>query len=195
MRPTGGWLMIFGGLGIGLVLWLTPGVAASSHDSDAMARQDFDSLVRGVAARYQMHAKSIPMMWLMNVCARSVTHGGVHGMRVVEFEDAGRIARQTGEPGGLGDLVRERLGERWLRTVRTRNADGSETLVYSQSDESGSQSDEGGHHMRLIVVDLEGRELDMVSVSLDAQQLAKWMDEQNTRVQRKPHSEVNAVSD
>jgi hypothetical protein len=169
-----GLLLILGGLAIGLVLWVTPTVDASSHNSEAMARQDFDGLVRSVAERYQMHGNAVPMMWLANVCVRSVTHDGMKGIKVVEFEDAGTIAKTERGGAGLGDLVKERLGTRWSPMVRSHEAKGGDSFIYVQGDDDGK-------HMRMIVVDLDGTELDMVRMTLNPDQLAKWTKEHDDR--------------
>jgi hypothetical protein len=166
----GGWLLIFGGLGLGLVLWLAPVAGASSRDGEARAKRDFDSLVHRVEGRYQIHGKTVPMMWLANICARRFTNGGVQGMKVVEFENGDRIAKAGGGPGEFGQLVRTQLGERWSPMVRSHEKNGGDSYVYVQSSDESKLT-------RMIVVDLEGSELDMVSLRLNPDQLAKWMKE------------------
>jgi hypothetical protein len=175
---TDGFLLIFGGLAIWLVLWLAPAVGASSRNSEAMARADFDGLVHRIAERYGMHGKPVPMMWLANACANSFTHGGVRGMKVVEFEDAGKIADAEHGGPGFGELVKERLGERWSPVVREHASGGEDSYVYTQNDEDG-------RHTRLIVLDLDHSELNAVRVSLDPDQLAKWMKEQGAKSKEK----------
>jgi hypothetical protein len=48
-----GWLLIFGGLAIGLVLWLSPSQGGSSPNLEAVVRQRVDGLVRRLAERAQ----------------------------------------------------------------------------------------------------------------------------------------------
>jgi len=165
-----GWILILGGLGIGLVFWLAPGVSASSRDGESLARRDFDSLVQAISGRYQMHGRTVPMMWLANVCAARFTHGGVRGMRVVQFEDASRIAKSSTAPAEFGDLVRAEMGERWSPMVREHKESGEDSYVYVQNATDGDLT-------RLIVVDLDGSELDVVGISLKPDQLAKWRNE------------------
>jgi hypothetical protein len=162
------------------VLMLVPNAGASAHDADALARRDFDGLVRSIADRYQIHARPVPMMWLVNICARSATKGGVHGMKVVEFEDVPKWDDQ--QRAGLGDLVKERLSKRWSPMVRAHEANGEDSFVYVQSDADGK-------HTRMIVLDLDGgdtsRDLDMVSMTLNPEQLAKWVKEQDAKDEKK----------
>jgi hypothetical protein len=175
-----GILMILAGVVFGVVLMLVPNAGATAHDADALARRDFDGLVQSIADRYQIHAKSVPMMWLLNLCARSVTRDGVHGMKVVEFEDVPKWSES--DRAGLGDLVKERLSERWSPMVRQHEAGGDDSFVYMQGDADG-------RHTRMIVVDLDGgnagRELDMVSITLNPEQLAKWVKEQDAKDEKK----------
>jgi hypothetical protein len=120
----------------------------------------------------------------VNICARSATKGGVHGMKVVEFEDVPKWDDR--ERAGLGDLVKERLSKHWSPMVRQHEAGGDDSFVYVQGDSDGK-------HTRMIVVDLDGgdagRELDMVSITLNPEQLAKWVKEQDA----KDEKERNAV--
>jgi lipopolysaccharide export LptBFGC system permease protein LptF len=177
---AGGWILILGGLSMGLALWLTPAVNASSRNDEAQARRDFDSLVHAVSARYGIHGKAVPMMWLANLCASRITHGGVRGMKVVEFEGAERIVEVSDASPKLGDLVKEQLAPRWSPMVREHEKSGKDTFVYVQNIDAGE-----GKMTRLIVVDLDGKELDMVTASLNPDQLAKWMKEQDSESKQK----------
>ena len=175
-----GILMILAGVTFAVVLMLVPNAGASAHDADALARRDFDSLVRSIADRYQIHGRSVPMMWVANLFARSVTKDGVHGMKVVEFEGVPKWGES--ERAGLGDLVKEKLSKRWSPMVRQHEADGADSFVYVQGDADGK-------HTRMIVVDLDdgetSRELDMVSITLNPEQLAKWVKEQDAKDEKK----------
>ncbi len=62
-----GWLLIFGGLAIGLVLWLSPSQGGSSQNFGQMARRDFDGLMRSVVPRHQINPRPSLMMLLLNL--------------------------------------------------------------------------------------------------------------------------------
>jgi hypothetical protein len=175
-----GILMILAGVTFGVVLMLVPNAGASAHDGDSLAKRDFDGLVQSIADRYQIHGRSVPMMWLVNLCARSVTDGGVRGMKVVEFEDVPKWG--DSDRAGLGDLVKKRLSTRWSPMVREHETDGGDSFVYVQGDADGK-------HTRMIVVDLDGgdtsRDLDMVRMTLNPEQLAKWVKEQDAKDEKK----------
>jgi hypothetical protein len=186
-----GILMILAGVTFAVVLMLVPNAGAAAHDADALARRDFDGLVRSIADRYQIHGRSVPMMWVANLFARSVTKDGVHGMKVVEFEDVPKW--DESDRAGLGDLVRDRLSQRWSPMVRQHEASGADSFVYVQGDADGK-------HTRMIVVDLDGgegggRELDMVSITLNPEQLAKWVKEQDAKDEKNRRAHAATTGD
>jgi hypothetical protein len=184
-RFLDGWILILGGLGIGLVLWLAPAAGANARNEESLSKRDFDHLVRAVEGRYQMHGKSVPMMWIANLCAKGFTHGGVQGMKIVEFEDAYRIANAGGEPGEFDQLVKSQLGERWSPMVGQHDKNGGNSYVYVRSSEDSKLT-------RMIVVDLYGAELDMVALTLNPDQLAKWMKEHDSDSAKQTSSDSGA---
>ncbi len=152
MRRTGGFLLV----ALGVALMIAQGVYASDRSGD-----NFDALVRGLSARYAVKPKTIPLMWMVNFCARGVTHGGVRGMRVVEFEDSPRIEDAV----GFEELVSSKLGEDWSRVVRKWEASGNQSLIYVRAKDK---------EIEMIVVDLEHGELDLVKMTMNPEQFAKW---------------------
>ncbi|HWZ52017.1 MAG TPA: hypothetical protein VNW54_11205 [Granulicella sp.] len=194
MRGYGsGVLLIVAGVALAVVLLLAPPVSASSQDPEATARRDFDGLVRAVGEHYHVHAKTVPMMGLVSLCAKVMTQGGVDGMRVAQFEDAAEIARRDRadvEAQGFAGLVRTRLGDGWTQVIREHQESGAESLVYVQdlvrdggSRRSSQAASFGGsaRRMRLIALDLDGSELNMVSLSLGPEELASWVNEREQR--------------
>jgi hypothetical protein len=142
MRRLGGFLLVT----LGVALMIAQGVQASDRSTDS-----FDALVRSLSARYAVQPKSVPMMWMVSLCARGFTHGGVRGMRVIQ-------------------LVSAKLGEDWSRTVRQLEVSGEESLVYMRAKDK---------RMELIVVDLNHGELDLVRMTMNPEQLAKWTREKD----------------
>jgi hypothetical protein len=152
MRRTGGGLLVV----VGVALIVAQSVYASDRSGDS-----FDALVKGLRARYAVQPKSIPLLWMANLCARGVTHGGVRGMRVVEFEDSPKIE----DAEGFEELVNSKLGEDWSRVVREWEASGNRSLIYVRAQNKG---------IEMIVVDLEHGELDLVKLTMNPEQFAKW---------------------
>ena len=152
MRRTGGFLLVV----IGVVLLVVQGVDASERSGDS-----FDALVKGLSAHYSMQPKSIPMMWVVSLCAHGATHGGVKGMKVIEFESF----TGASDAAEFDAAVRSNLGEDWSEMVREWQRDGNESLVYVRA--QNKQID-------LIVVDLDRGGLNLVKMTMNPEQFAKW---------------------
>ena len=119
----------------------------------------FDGVVNSIESRYHQHVMRIPLMGLASVVAGVATRGGVDGVHVAEFEHF--PAPVDGEE--LNRLVEERLGQGWERMIReTSRHGGEQTLIFSHPE---------GNRMGLFVVDLDGQEMDVVQVSVDANRL------------------------
>jgi len=119
----------------------------------------FDGVVNSIESRYHAHATRIPFMWLASLVAGTTTHGGVSSVHVAEFE-------HFSEPVDGDDLnrtVEQKLGQGWERIIRETSRKGNEqTLIFARPE---------GKRMGLFVLDLDGRELDVVQVSVDPDRL------------------------
>ena len=94
-------------------------------------------------------------MALISGIAGLSTHGGVRGLHVATIENL------EGPVDGaeLNALVEQRVGRGWQRMIRETSRKGSDqTLIYVKPD---------GDRMGLLVVDLDGHEMDVVQVSVD----------------------------
>jgi hypothetical protein len=157
MRRLGGLLLV----ALGVALMIAQGVRASDRNTDS-----FDALVKSLSARYAVQPKSVPMMWMVSLCARGFTHGGVRGMRVVQLDSSDAMQDRA----GFEEMVGAKLGEDWSRTVRQWEASGEESLVYMRAEDK---------RMDLIVVSLNHGELDLVRMTMNPEQLAKWTREKD----------------
>jgi hypothetical protein len=159
MRRLGGFLLI----AFGVAVMIAQGVHASERNSDS-----FDGLVKALSARYEVHPKSIPLMWMVSLCAKGYTHGGVRGLKVIQFEDVESIDDHI----EFETMVEAKLGEDWSRAVREWEEKGEESLVYVRT---------GDGRVEMIVVNLEHRELNMVKMTMNPDQFAKWVREKETK--------------
>jgi hypothetical protein len=157
MRRLGGFLLV----ALGVALMIAQGVQASDRSTDS-----FDALVRSLSTRYAVQPKVVPMMWMVSLCARGFTHGGVRGMRVVQLDSS----REMQDREGFEEMVSAKLGQDWSRTVRQLEASGEESLVYMRAEDK---------RMDLIVVSLNHGELDLVRMTMNPEQLAKWTREKD----------------
>ena len=119
----------------------------------------FNSVVSSIESRYHVHATRIPFLGLVSFISRKATHDGVGNLHIAEFEHF-----SAGVDGDdLNQLVEEKLGAGWQRMIRETSHRGNEqTLIFSRPE---------GKRMGLFVIDLDGRNLDVVQVSVDPDHL------------------------
>jgi len=133
------------------------------------ADRDFDGLVAAVAHRYDVHATPIPMMSVVSLCTRFATHGGVKDLRVVEFDDF-RPALNVSE---LTSLVRNSLGPEWQPFINEQdNQAGGQSIIFVR---------QKGVALRMMIADYDHHELDVVSMELSGDALAKWMKDPHSK--------------
>ncbi|HEY1805569.1 MAG TPA: hypothetical protein VGG45_13925 [Terracidiphilus sp.] len=119
----------------------------------------FDGVVNSIESRYHAHAMRVPLMGLASVVAGAATHGGVGGIHVAVFEQFS----ESVDGDELNRMTEEKLGEGWERMIRETSRHGNEqTLIFSHPE---------GKRMGLFVLDLQGKELNVVQVSVDADRL------------------------
>ena len=74
----------------------------------------FDGIVSSIESHYHQHAMRIPLMGLGSFVASAVTHGGVDGVHVAEFEHFSSSV----DGDDLNRMVEEKLGQGWERMIR-----------------------------------------------------------------------------
>jgi hypothetical protein len=123
------------------------------------AQGGFDGVVSSIESRYHVHAQRIPFIGLISYISHQATSGGVSGMHVAEIDDF--HADVDGEE--LNRMVEEKLGDGWERVIReTSRKSNNQTLIFMHPE---------GPRMGLFVLDLDGREMDVVQVSVDPKHL------------------------
>jgi hypothetical protein len=123
------------------------------------ARGGFDGVVASIEERYHVHAERIPFLGFISFISRKATQGGVSGVHVAEIDNF--QADVDGDE--LNKIVEEKLGGGWERVIRETSRKGSDqTLIFMHPE---------GQRMGLFVVDLAGREMDVVQVSVDPDHL------------------------
>ena len=132
------------------------------------ASHDFDSAVSGVEHHYSVHARRVPMMGLISLCARMYTHGGVKGMHIAEFEDMRQV-----DPAELFSLVQSQLGGGWQPIVKEHmrgkgNGDAGLSVIFARPE---------GRSMQLMVAEYENGELELVRTSINGLVLSRWINE------------------
>jgi hypothetical protein len=119
----------------------------------------FNGVVSSIETRYHVHASRIPFLGLVSFISRKATHEGVANIHIAEFEQFSSGV----DPDELNQLVEEKLGAGWERMIReTRRKGNEQTLIFSRPE---------GKRMGLFVLDLDGKNLDVVQVSVDPDHL------------------------
>lgn len=122
---------------------------------------NFNHLVSSIEGRYQIRHTRIPLMGLVSFCARVYTRDGVRGVHVADFEDIG-IHISADE---FDAYLHSQLGESWNVIVRSHKKTSNEdTIIYAHM--------KGGQYI-LLIADVEGNELSLVKVGMNANKLAQ----------------------
>lgn len=125
----------------------------------------FDGMVHAVEVRYHVQATRIPFMGFASAISNVATHGGVGHVQIATFEDF----KQDVNGNELAGMAEANLGPGWTRMIReTHNPGREQTLIYSRPD---------GNKMEMLVVDLDSKEMDIVSVAINPKYLSRFMDE------------------
>jgi len=124
----------------------------------------FDSVVHAVEQKYNTHGTRVPMMGFVSFLSARATHGGVSKVHVAEFEEFNPQV----DGHELEALVEQQLGVGWERMIReiSRNG-GDQTLIYVHPE---------GKKMGMFIVDLDGRELNLVEISVNPEHLKDSVD-------------------
>lgn len=137
-----------------LIVLIVPGAVLAGSGEGG-----FDGVVHSIETRYHVHATRIPFLGVISLVSRKATHGGVGGLHLAEFESFSE--KVDGDE--LNQLVEEKLGTGWERIIRETSRKGDEqTLIFIHPE---------GNRMGLFVLDLDGREMDVVQVSVDPNHL------------------------
>ncbi len=158
-------------------LWIPVGIAAIMTPAFLLAaggnEEGFDAVVHGIESRYHAHATRIPFLGLISGLAGIATHGGVHNLHLVEFDDVHGAEKEPVNGEELNALVQAHVGQGWQRIVRETSRDGDEqSLIYVHPE---------GSRLGMLVVDLAGHELNLVQISINPDQLTREMRERHER--------------
>lgn len=136
------------------VLLIPAVVVLASGGQDA-----FENVVGSLESRYHVRATRVPFMGLVSLISHTATNGGVGSMHVAEFENFAKPV--DGEE--LSRMVEQKLGPGWERMIRETSRSGKEqTLIFVHPE---------GRRMGMFIVDKNGREMDVVQLSVDPDHL------------------------
>ena len=141
--------------------------------SSAMAfagEPEFHGLVRSIETTYGVHQMHLPLLGVALFLARPA---GAHGLRLALFEGF----KSPMDSDDVRRVIESSLGTGWYPFVRVRSkgeADGETTLIYA------SPSDQ---NMRMMIVNLEPSEAQIIEVNLRDRDIKKWLKEPGDETQ------------
>ena len=126
--------------------------------------REFHGLVRSIETTYGVHHMHIPLLGVALFFARPA---GAHGLRLAVFEDfKGQM-----DTDDIRRVIESSLGTGWYPFVRVRSrgeSTGETTLIYANPN---------GQSMRMMIVNLESSEAQIIEVSLRDRDIKKWLKE------------------
>jgi hypothetical protein len=138
--------------------------AAVLGTSVASAQTNVKTLEHELAKNLNLHAHHMPLMFAVSGLACAFTGGGVRAMKVATYEDL----PATLDRAAVAELARRHLSDGWSLMVRQQEKAGEENFVWVQPVRD---------HFRMLVMNLEAKELDLVQMELSPEQWKKWTEE------------------
>lgn len=141
--------------------------------SSAMAfagEPEFHGLVRSIETTYGVHHMHIPLLGVALFVARPA---GAHGLRLALFEGF----KSPVDSDDVRRVIESSLGTGWYPFVRVRSkgeTDGETTLIYASPN---------GQSMRMMIVNLEPSEAQIIEVNLRDRDIKKWLKEPGEEAQ------------
>lgn len=136
----------------------------------------FDGVVRTIETRYHVRATRIPFLGLISFVSRKATNGGVSNLHIAEFEYFSPVM----DGDELNEMVETKLGEGWERIIRETSRKTDSTTTDQRAEGSNNQTlifiRPEGARMGLFVLDEDGRNLDVVQVSVNPDHLFENVD-------------------
>jgi len=115
----------------------------------------FDGVVRTIETRYHVRATRIPFLGLISFVSRKATHYGVSNLHVAEFEYFSPV------------IDGEELNQMDSTADQEPGGSNKQTLIFIRPE---------GARMGLFVLDEDGRNLDVVQVSVNPDHLFESID-------------------
>ena len=127
-------------------------------------------------------------MSLVSGIAAWQTHGSVHNLHVAEFENfKGDLAEGKVDGDEFLKLIESRAGEGWSRMIRETNRSGNEqTVIFVRGE---------GKQIGMLVVDMSGRELDVVQISMNPDQVMQQLKEHDHHLEKDGDGRTTGQSD
>ena len=137
-------------------------IAAALLAAPALAESDFDSLVHNMENHYGTKKTYIPFMGVANFFVKVARPAGTKDFKLAVFEHVDRDRHPSAEL--LDDRFLSRGWKPFVRVVSKKNRE--RVQIYAR---------ESGRDHELLITTFEDREAVMVRVRVNAENLAKWV--------------------
>jgi len=147
-----------------LIILLCSSAMASAGD------REFHGLVRSIETTYGVHHMHIPLLGVALFFARPA---GAHGLRLALIEGF----KGPMDSDDVRRVIETSLGTGWYPFVRVRSraeSTGETTLIYASPN---------GQRMRMMIVNLEPSEAQIIEVNLRDRDIRKWLKEPGEEAQ------------
>lgn len=145
---------------------------------DIVYADDFGRIVHHIEASYHVHRNYRFLMGFAGFVANVSHIAGVKNMKMAIFEDQHLDGTETDVK--LDEIVNQASRSGWQPVVRSYSRhSGEHTYIYAQN---------AGNDLKLLVVNVEPNEAEVIQLKLDPKRLEEFIDE-NTRHSRRSHQE------
>lgn len=141
--------------------------------------REFHGLVRSIETTYGVHHLHIPLLGVALLFARPA---GAHGLRLALFEGF----KSPMDSDDVRRVIESSLGTDWHAFVRVSSkgeSTGETTLIYASPN---------GQSIRMMIVNLEPSEAQIIEVNLRDRDIKKWLKEpgEETKGRSGQHHEI-----
>lgn len=152
-----------------------------SFSPELVYADDFGRIVHHIEASYKVHRNYRFLMAFAGVVVKFWHVGGVKSMKVAIFEDQHLDGTDTDKK--LDEIVARASKSGWQPMVRSiSRRSGEHTYVYAQ---------QAGKDMKLLVVNVEPNEAEVIQLKVDPDKLQQFLDE---NVHHSGHHEHSSVA-
>lgn len=169
-------------LNIFAVVFFTSCVALSFGPNVVYA-DDFGRIVHHIEASYNVHRNYRFLMGFAGVVVKFWHVGGVKSMKMAIFEDQHLDGTDTDRK--LDEIVARASKSGWQPMVRSiSHRSGEHVYIYAQ---------QAGKDMKLLVVNVEPNEAEVIQVKVDPKRLEGFIAENAHHTERNRHSGMNGA--
>ena len=170
-------------LNVFAVLFLTACVAFACGTDTAYAYDDFGRMVHHIEATYHVHRSHRFLLGCAGFVVKFWHVGGVKSLKLAAFEDQQFTVHQ--DDGKIDEIARHAIENGWQPVVQSfSHRSGEHNYVLARTE---------GKDLKLLILNLESNEANVVQVKVDPKKLDQFLDENviNHHQHREPAPDVS----